>query len=432
MNGVRSPWGCAVKTSGIDLLDLDAFQRQEHHEMFRRLRADERVSWHEVPGAKGFWSFVGHADVVAINRDSKLFSSEAEGVVGMYNPDEMPTAAGEAGADPRGLMMLYTDSPKHTRYRLLVSKGFTPRMIGLIEQYLKHRAVLIVDNVIESGSADFVTEVASELPLQAIAEIMGVPQEDRKLIFDWSNRMIGMDDPEFASDDGATAFIELYTYVNELGKQRHSDPREDIVTKLINAEIDGDRLSELEFDMFMLLLSVAGNETTRNATAWGMLALMQNPDAYAALVEDPSKLDVAADEILRWATPVLHFRRTATEDTEVGGQAIAKDDKVVMWYISANRDEQVFKDPFTFDIERHPNPHIAFGGGGAHFCLGSNLARMELRLIFDEIVRRIPDMHMTGEPQFLRSNFIGGIKHMPVAFTPGARVTPGPLAPDAV
>ena len=153
------------------------------------------MSWHEVPGAKGFWSFVGHADVVTINRDSKLFSSEAEGVVGMYNPDEMPTAAGEAGADPRGLMMLYTDSPKHTRYRLLVSKGFTPRMIGLIEQYLKHRAVLIVDNVIESGSADFVTEVASELPLQAIAEIMGVPQEDRKLIFDWSNRMIGMDDP---------------------------------------------------------------------------------------------------------------------------------------------------------------------------------------------------------------------------------------------
>jgi cholest-4-en-3-one 26-monooxygenase len=329
-------------------------------------------------------------------------------------------------------MMLYTDSPKHTRYRLLVSKGFTPRMIGLIEQYLKHRAVLIVDNVIEGGSADFVTEVASELPLQAIAEIMGVPQEDRKLIFDWSNRMIGMDDPEFASDDGATAFIELYTYVNELGKQRHSDPREDIVTKLINAEIDGDRLSELEFDMFMLLLSVAGNETTRNATAWGMLALMQNPDAYAVLVEDPSKLAVAADEILRWATPVLHFRRTATEDTEVGGQAIAKDDKVVMWYISANRDEEVFKDPFTFDIERDPNPHIAFGGGGAHFCLGSNLARMELRLIFEEIVRRIPDMHMTGEPQFLRSNFIGGIKHMPVAFTSGARVNPAPLAGSTV
>jgi cholest-4-en-3-one 26-monooxygenase len=182
----------------------------------------------------------------------------------------------------------------------------------------------------------------------------------------------------------------------------------------------------------MLLLSVAGNETTRNATAWGMLALMQNPDSYAALVEDPSKLDRATDEILRWASPVLHFRRTATEDTEVGGQAIAKDDKVVMWYISANRDEEVFDDPFTFDIGRDPNPHIAFGGGGAHFCLGANLARMELRLIFDEIVRRIPDMHMTAEAQFLRSNFIGGIKHMPVAFTPGPRVNPAPLAASAI
>jgi cholest-4-en-3-one 26-monooxygenase len=412
-----------VKTSGINLLDLDRFQRQEHHEMFRRLRAEEPVSWSEVDGAKGYWSFVKHADVLTINRDSRLFSSEAEGVVGMYNPDEVADG-GEVGADPRGLMMLYTDPPKHTRYRLLVNKGFTPRMIGLIEQYLRHRAVMIVDNVIERGSCDFVTEVAAELPLQAIAEIMGVPQEDRKLIFDWSNRLIGMDDPEFANDDGTTAFVELYTYVNELGKQRRSDPREDIVTKLINSEIGGDRLSELEFDMFMLLLSVAGNETTRNATSWGMLALMQNPEAYAALVADPSKLEVAADEILRWASPVLHFRRTATEDTEVGGQAIAKGDKCVMWYISANRDEAVFDDPYTFDIGRTPNNHIAFGGGGAHFCLGANLARMELRLIFDEIVRRVPDIHATGEPEFLRSNFIGGIKHMPVSFTPGSRVNP--------
>jgi cholest-4-en-3-one 26-monooxygenase len=412
-----------VKTSGVDLFDLDRFVRQEHHEMFRRLRAEEPVSWHDVDGGQGFWSFVNHADVVAINRDSQLFSSELGGV-SIYDPGEQEERAGQAGPDPRGLMMLYTDPPKHTRYRLLVNKGFTPRMIGLIEQYLRHRAVLIVDNVIERGSCDFVTDLASELPLQAIAEIMGVPQEDRRLIFDWSNRMIGIDDPEFANVDGSAAFMELYTYVNELGKQRRSDPREDIVTRLINSEIEGDRLSEVEFDMFMLLLSVAGNETTRNATAWGMLALMQNPDSYAALVDDPSKLTAATDEILRWASPVLHFRRTATEDTEVGGQAVAKGDKVVMWYISANRDEAVFEDPYRFDVGRTPNPHIAFGGGGAHFCLGANLARMELRLIFDEIVRRIPDMHATGEPEYLRSNFIGGIKHLPVAFTPGARVDP--------
>lgn len=420
-----------MKTDDVNLLDLDRFQRQEHHEMFRRLRAEDPVSWHEVPGATGFWNMVRHPDVLTVNRDAQLFSSEAEGVVGMLNPDELPDN-GQAGADPRGLMMLYTDPPKHTRYRLLVNKGFTPRTIGLLEQYLRHRATLIVDNVIERGACDFVTDLAAELPLQAIAEIMGVPQEDRRLLFEWSNRMIGMDDPEYASDDGAMAFMELYAYVNELGKQRKSDPREDIVTKLINAEIEGDRLSELEFDMFMLLLSVAGNETTRNATAWGMLALMQHPEVYAELVADPGKLTTTAiDEILRWASPVLHFRRTATADTEVGGQAIAKGDKVVMWYISANRDEEVFQDPLAFDITRDPNPHVAFGGGGNHFCLGANLARLELRLIFDEIVRRIPDMRPTAEPEFLRSNFIGGVKHLPVAFTPGARVNPPASEGDA-
>jgi len=294
-------------------------------------------------------------------------------------------------------------------------------MIGLLEQYLKHRAVLIVDNVIERGSSDFVTEVASELPLQAIAEIMGVPQEDRRLIFEWSNRMIGIDDPEFASDDGATAFIELYTYVNELGKQRRSDPRQDIVTKLINSEIAGDRLSELEFDMFMLLLSVAGNETTRNATAWGMLALMQNPmrtppssRTRPSWTWRPMRSCAGPRRCCISGAPLQRTPRSVARPSP-------KTTKVVMWYISANRDEDVFNDPFTFDIERNPNPHIAFGGGGAHFCLGANLARMELRLIFDEIVQRIPDMHMTGEPQFLRSNFIGGIKHMPVAFTPAPR-----------
>ncbi len=311
-----------MKVPDIDLLDLDRFRRQEHHEMLRRLRAEEPVAWHDIPDAKGFWNVVRHADVVTVNRDSALFSSEAEGVVGMLNPDETPDL--DPAGDPRGLMMLYTDPPKHTRYRLLVNKGFTPRMIGMLEQYLAHRATVIVDNVIERGSVDFVTDVASELPLQAIAEIMGVPQEDRKLLFHWSNQLIGMDDPEFNNTEGLGAMAELYAYVNELGKQRHTDPREDIVTRLLNAEIEGDRLSELEFDMFMMLLSVAGNETTRNATAWGMLALMQHPDAYRELREDPAKLTLAIEEILRWASPVLHFRRTATADCEVGGQAIAK------------------------------------------------------------------------------------------------------------
>jgi cholest-4-en-3-one 26-monooxygenase len=410
---------------GINLLDLDRFQRLEHYEMFDRLRAEAPISWHDYPNAKGFWNVVQHKDLVTVNRDTSTFSSETGGI-SILTPDEFPGQG--SGQDPRGLMMLYMDPPKHTRYRLLVNKGFTPRMIGLIEKYLEHRAVLIVDNIIERGSCDFVVDLASELPLQAIAEIMGVPQEDRMMLFDWSNRMIGIDDPEFAGQDGATASAELFMYVNELAKQRGVDPRDDIVTKLINAEVEGDRLTEFEFDMFMMLLTVAGNETTRNTTSWGMWALMQNLDQYAALAGDlDGKLDHAIEEILRWATPVYHFRRTATVDTEIHGQEIKADDKVVIWHISANRDETVFEDPYRFDIDRWPNEHIAFGGGGQHFCLGANLARMELKLIFREILERIPDMRLAGDVEMLRSNFIGGVKHMPVTFTPGARRNPPPL-----
>jgi len=410
----------------INLLDLDRFQRLEHYKMFDQLRAEEPVSWHDFPGGQGFWNVVKHKDLLTVNRDTALFSSE-EGGVSIFTPNELEDGAG--GNDPRGLMMLYMDPPKHTRYRLLVNKGFTPRMIGMLEQYLQYRAILIVDNIIERGSCDFVVDLASELPLQAIAEIMGVPQEDRMMLFDWSNRMVGIDDPEYATEDNGSAMVELYSYVNQLGKERASDPREDIITKLINSEIDGDRMSELEFDMFMVLLTVAGNETTRNTTSWGMWGLMENPDQYAALAADiDGKLDSAIEEILRWATPVYHFRRTATADTVLGDKEIKAGDKVVMWHISANRDEEVFENPYQFDIDRFPNEHIAFGGGGQHFCLGANLARMELKLIFREILQRIPDMRLNGEVEMLRSNFIGGIKHMPVVFTPGERINPPALA----
>ncbi len=407
-----------MKTPGIDLTDLDAFQRGDHHEWFKRLRAEEPVAWHELPNAKGFWNVVTHPDVLTVNRDSALFSSEKENVTGFYNVDELPMAAG----DLRGVMLLVTDPPKHTRYRKLVNKGFTPRMIGMLEQYLEHRTTLIIDEVIERGECDFVEDLAAELPLQAIAEIMGVPQEDRRLLFEWSNKMIGIDDPEYGgTDDNMSAMTELYGYVNNLATLRKTDPRDDIVTKLINSEIDGDKLSDMEFEFFMLLLTVAGNETTRNTTSWGMHALMQNPEQYKMLVENPELLDGAVEEVLRWASPVYHFRRTATADTVINGQEIAADDKVVMWYISANRDENVFSDPFTFDITRNQGEHVAFGGGGTHYCLGANLARAELRILFAELIQRIPDMTMTAEPDILRSNFIGGVKHMPVKFTAGKR-----------
>ncbi len=404
------------------LTDPDVFQRMEHHEHFAKLRAEDPLHWTQIDDERGFWSITKHEDLRMVNRDAETFSSEAEGVY-LMDPDGF-----EPGYDMRGKIMLLTDPPEHTRLRLLVNKGFTPRMIGLIEQHLQYRTEMIVDAVIEDGRCEFVTELAAELPLQAIAAIMGVPEEDRHLLFDWSNRMVGADDPEYQSenpDDAGNAAAELYVYASALGEARREDPRDDVVTKLINAEIDGDKLSHEEFELFCLLLAVAGNETTRNATAHGMVALLDNPEQFDKLRSDPDRfIDGAVEEILRWSTPVMHFRRTATKDVELRGKTIKAGDKVVMWHVSANRDEEVFEDPFTFDIERSPNDHIAFGGGGAHFCLGTNLARMELRLIFREIALRLDDIQLDGDIERLRSNFIGGIKHIPITFTPGVRKHP--------
>jgi cholest-4-en-3-one 26-monooxygenase len=415
--------------SDIDLLNLDAFVVGDHHWMFEVLRAEQPVHWSEEPAedGKGFWSITKHADLQMVNRDTTTFSSETGGTqrADFWDQDEA------AAFDTRGVMLVDTDPPKHTRYRRLVNKGFTPRMIGLLESHLRYRAELIVDEVIESGSCEFVSDLAAELPLQAIAEIMGVPQEDRRLMFDWSNTMIGAQDPEFnksgVGEEAQEAAAQVFAYANQLAAARREDPRDDIVTTLINAEIEGERLSELEFDMFMLLLTVAGNETTRNATASGMDALLRHPDQMAALLghlDDDAYVSTAIDEVLRWATPVLHFRRTATVDTEIRGQSIAAGDKLLIWHISANRDEEVFADPFAFDIERTPNEHVAFGGGGAHYCLGANLAKIEIEIIVREILSRMPDIAAAGDAEMLRSNFIGGVKRLPVSFTPGPRKHP--------
>jgi len=406
-----------VELQDVDLLDPDVFKEGRHHAVFQLLRREDPVHWHDEPDGPGFWNVTRHADLITVNRDHEVFSSAEKGI-------SIPDIEGD-GEMVRE-MMLYMDPPRHTRYRLLVNKGFTPRMIGLLETGLRTKARMIVDQVADRGECDFVIDIASELPLQAIAELMGVPQEDRHKLFDWTNRMIGIDDPEFEGDRD-TAFIaatELYMYANALAAEKREDPRDDIISRLLGAEIEGDRLSETEFDMFFMLLSVAGNETTRNATAHGMKALLDNPDQFEKLKANRELLPSAIEEILRWATPVLHFRRTALRDYELGGRTIERGDKVVIWHISANRDETVFDEPFRFDIERSPNEHIAFGGGGPHFCLGANLARMELALIFTEILDRLPDMQAAGPTEYLRSNFIGGIKHMPVRFTP--TLTPVP------
>jgi cholest-4-en-3-one 26-monooxygenase len=315
------------------------------------------------------------------------------------------------------------DPPDHTRYRKLVNRGFTPRMIAALEERVRELTANILDEAMAAGECDFVVDIAAELPLEVIAELLGVPREDRHKLFDWSNRMVGSEDPEYLVDQSlvAEAQIEMFMYAQQLAEQRRADPREDIVTTLLTAEVDGDTLSELDFNLFFMLLSVAGNETTRNAIAHGMNAFLENPDQWARLAADPSgMIGSATEEVLRWASPVLYFRRNARQDVTLRDVTIKAGEKISLWYISANRDEDVWDDPFTFDIGRDPNPHIAFGGGGPHFCLGAQLARLEIRVLFEELVRRVPGgVQQLGAPDRLRSNFIGGIKHLPVRLAAG-------------
>jgi cholest-4-en-3-one 26-monooxygenase len=316
------------------------------------------------------------------------------------------------------MLMLNMDPPQHTKFRRLTSTGFTPRMIARMEEYIRRAAKQIVDDVVADGRGDFVARIAAELPLVVIADIMGVPQEDRHLVFDWSNRLIGFDDPEFQTsmDDATIAASEIWASANNLAEGRKGQQGKDLVTVLVNAEIDGEQLTEMEFDAFFLLLSVAGNETTRNLISGGMLALMEHPAQYARLAAEPALLDSAVEEMLRWVTPVIHFSRTATRATEIRGKAIKENDKVVIYYASANRDEEIFPDGGAFDVGRTPNDHVAFGIG-QHSCLGLNLARLEIRVIFEEVLRRMPDMRLDGEVRRLRSNFINGIKQMPVTWS---------------
>jgi cholest-4-en-3-one 26-monooxygenase len=400
-----------VDIADVDLADKDVFVRGVPHDMLATLRSEAPICWQDEPDGSGFWAVTRYEDVVAINRDWETYSSNRGSALLMDQDDEMLAQ--------QRMMMLNMDPPMHTRYRLLVNKGFTPRMVGRLEDRVRVLAGEIVEAMAAKGECDFVTDIAAELPLQVIAEIMGVPQEDRHLVFDWSNRMIGSEDPEYqTTEEGAMeASTELYAYAHQLAAQKRASPRDDIISVLLGSEVNGEKLSELEFDLFFLLLAVAGNETTRNLIAHGMLALIEHPDQRARLLEDPSLLPSAIEEMLRWGTPVMHFRRTAQHDTEILGQPVAEGQKVVIWYISANRDETVFPDPFRFDVGRSPNEHISFGGGGPHFCLGANLARLEIRVIFEEVLRRLPDMELAGPVERLRSNFINGIKHMPVAFS---------------
>jgi cytochrome P450 len=313
---------------------------------------------------------------------------------------------------------------RHGKHRRLVAGTFAPKLVRALEPRLRAVVRRTLDAVGPRGACDFVTDVACELPVVAICELLGVPVEDRSKIVAWSNAMVGMDDPEYADDPsaGPLAAMQLAMYANELAELRRADPRDDIVSELLRAEVEGEQLTQAGFNAFVIILAVAGNETTRNLISAGLWLLCEHPAERSRLQADLSLLPTAIDEMLRYHPPVLHFRRTATRDVELGGERIREGDKVTVWYVSANRDEAVFPDPDRFDVGRTPNDHLSFGFG-PHYCLGAALAHLEARVMFEELFARFPDIALSGPPVRLRANHIHGIKHLPVRFAPETRRT---------
>jgi cholest-4-en-3-one 26-monooxygenase len=397
---------------GVDLIDQEHYASQgPPHAAFRRLRAEAPVSWHERDGDAPFWAITKYKDVFAASLDQQTFSSARRGAV-FRTWDEEDYEAQKG-------MLINRDPPAHTKYRRLVSMGFSSRMIRRLEDHVRSITTEIIDQVAHAGECDFVASISAELPLQVIVELVGVPLADRHRVLQWSNQMLAYDDPEYQLDPFTPkiAAAELFMYANELAVERSAHPRDDLASELMHAEVDGSRLSPEEFNSFFLLLLVAGNETTRNLVSGGLLALIEHPEERARLRANPALLPTAVEEMLRWVTPVNLFQRTATRDVGLGGQKIRAGDKVVLFYASANRDEDVFPGADRFDVGRSPNDHLAFGIG-PHFCLGANLARLEIRILFEELLRRAPDIELAGPVERLRSNFINGIKRMPVRFTP--------------
>ncbi|PJE06008.1 cytochrome P450 [Mycobacterium sp.] len=391
---------------------------------FARLRSEQPVSWHRPaqgtlpvlnPDEEGFWAVTGYAEVGAISKDPVTFCS-SKGM--MY--EDYPPEAYEAMAS-----ILALDAPRHTKIRGLISKAFTPKRLETIRDQIAAQAASIVADLaaIESGQADFVEQVSARLPLWTISEMVGVPVESRDEMIRNVARINGLLDPEINEGrDPSVVQFEAMTYLHglaaDLAEQRRAQPRDDLMTNLVNAEVDGERLSQMEIKSFFLLLVTAGNDTTRNTTSVAMHALTNHPDQRALLQGDLDQyLPLAIEEILRWTSPVLTMRRTATRDVSVAGAEIREGDKVILFYPAANFDDKVFDNPTTFDIRRTPNPHFAFGGGGPHFCMGSQLARMQLRSIITELLTRVPDL-VVGRPEYELSTLIRSIKHMPCTFTP--------------
>lgn len=423
-NGTAPP---SVPIAEIDLGSLDFWGLDDdlRDGAFATLRRDAPLSFFEVaefagfPGGSGHWAMTRYDDVHFASRHPELFSSSPTSTTLNDVPAEIAEFFGS---------MITLDDPRHTRLRCIVNRAFTPKVIARIEQSVRDRAHRLVAEMVDAhpeGTADFVEEVASPLPLQIICDMMGIPEEDRAKLFHWTSVIMGAGDDEVSTEefgDYLRVATELAGYGVALAEQRREHPGDDLTTSLIEAEVDGERLSSNEIASFFILLTAAGNDTTRNAISHGMVALSRYPDERARWWSDFDAVSpTAVEEIVRWASPIIFMRRTLTQDVERSGVQMKAGDKVSMWYNSANRDEQTFADPWRFDVSRDPNPHVGYGGGGVHFCLGANLARREIRVAFDELRRQVPDIVAIGEPAILRSAFVHGVKHLPVAWTPGLR-----------
>ena len=403
----------------IDLIDPDTFADGLPLEKFAAMRDEAPVFWHDQKGSwgDGFWVVTRHKDVQEVSRLPEVFSSWERGA--LLSTRQTSIEAEDEALQMTRMLMLNMDPPEHSAYRNIVQRAFTPRTIRNLEDRLYEFANEIVDRALAKGEGDFVKDVAAELPLLAICELIGIPAEDREKIFDLSNRLIGFDDPEFTTseEDAQLASAEMYMYADSIAAARRECPMDDIASKLLAADVDGSALTQEQFNVFFLLLSVAGNETTRNAISHGMQAFFDHPEQWEVFKKE-RPLDTAVEEIIRWGTPVIEFQRTALSDYVLDGQQIKKGDRVAIYYSAANRDETALESPDSFDVKRENNDHVAFGGGGPHFCLGANLARGEVRSMFEVIADRMPDIAPLGPPRTLRSMFINGIKEIPVRYTP--------------
>ena len=406
--------------AGFDFTDPDIYAERLPVDELAQMRKVAPIWWNEQPDGVGgfndggFWVVTKHKDVKEVSRRSDVFSSLEKTALPRYKDGTV-----QAQIDSGKFVLLNMDAPHHTHLRKIVSRAFTPRAVEQLRADLAERARQIAQAALAEGRGDFVEQVSCELPLQAIAGLMGVPQEDRMKLFHWSNQMVGDQDPEFANNDAISASVELITYGMQMAAERSARPGDDLVTKLVQADVEGHKLSDDEFGFFVILLAVAGNETTRNSITQGMMAFTEFPDQWELFKRE--RPATTADEIVRWATPVTSFQRTALQDTELGGVPIKKGQRVVMFYRSANFDEEVFEDPFSFDILRDPNPHVGFGGTGAHYCIGANLARMTIDLMFNAIADAMPDLTPLEKPERLRSGWLNGIKHWQVDYAGSVR-----------